>query len=114
MATGQRGKPSLTCGSTWWSGGASIPGPTAFQAVALPTELPDRGGTARGRALPAVPTGFEPATSGLTGRRALQAAPRDQHPCAQGSPQARGDPIDPQVIKRRATTVVRRQRAPIV
>ena len=24
-----------------WSGGASIPGPTAFQAVALPTELPD-------------------------------------------------------------------------
>ncbi len=27
---------------------------------------------------PAVPTGFEPAASGLTGRRALQTAPRDQ------------------------------------
>jgi hypothetical protein len=26
----------------------------------------------------AVPTGLEPATSGLTGRRALQTAPRDQ------------------------------------
>jgi hypothetical protein len=26
----------------WWSGGASIPGPSAFQADALPTELPDR------------------------------------------------------------------------
>lgn len=62
-----------------WSGGASIPGPTAFQAAALPTELPDLVCPAPSGAGPltAVPTGFEPATSALTGRRALQAAPRD-------------------------------------
>ena len=32
----------MMLGIVLWSGGASIPGPTAFQAVALPTELPDR------------------------------------------------------------------------
>ena len=33
----------------------------------------------------AVPTGFEPATSGLTGQRALQTAPRDLHPAHAGA-----------------------------
>ena len=63
-----------------WSGAASIRGPHAFQARALPTELPDR---ATGRQRPgacgdpaADLTGFEPATSALTGRRALRAAPQ--------------------------------------
>ena len=61
-----------------WSGPASIRGPSAFQADALPTELPDRAPPARWRGTVAVLTGFEPATSGLTGRRALQTAPQDQ------------------------------------
>src|ERR1700742_2316168 len=44
--------------------------------LSYPTELRrDRGHDERSGA---VPTGFEPATSGLTGRRALQAAPRDR------------------------------------
>ena len=30
-----------SCDSPWWSGAASIRGPRAFQARALPTELPD-------------------------------------------------------------------------
>jgi len=54
----------------WWSGPASIRGPTAFQAVALPTELPDQ-------ICFAVPTRFELATSALTGRRELLTSPRD-------------------------------------
>ncbi len=55
-----------------WSSGASIPGPHAFQACALPTELLDRDMHNRLAAVMlAVPTGFEPATSGLTGRREL-------------------------------------------
>ena len=61
-----------SCNPPWWSGAASIRGPRAFQARALPTELPDlvrRTGVAD-------LTGFEPATSGLTGRRALQTAPQ--------------------------------------
>ena len=61
-----------------WSGPASIRGPSAFQADALPTELPDRAPPARGRGTVAVLTGFEPATSGLTGQRALQTAPQDR------------------------------------
>ncbi len=62
-----------------WSGPASIRGPSAFQPDALPTELPDRTPTAWWwRSAMAVLTGFEPATSGLTGRRALQTAPQDQ------------------------------------
>ena len=63
-----------------WSSPASIRGPSAFQADALPTELLDRRRAAavlsHGGA--AVPTGLEPATSGLTGRRELQTSPRDQ------------------------------------
>src|ERR1700735_2215227 len=63
-----------------WSGAGSIRGPHAFQARALPTELPDRvtrfdRHTDRSD-LAADLTGFEPATSALTGRRALQAAPQ--------------------------------------
>ena len=51
----------------WWFSGASIPGPHAFQACALPTELLNHVHWKL-----AVPTGLEPAASGLTGRRALQ------------------------------------------
>ena len=43
---------------------------TLFRARALPTELPDR--MPRTMSLAAVLTGFEPTTSGLTGRRALR------------------------------------------
>src|SRR6266536_632066 len=43
--------------------------PCGFQPHALPTELPARGSTPCGGSA-AVPTGFEPATSALTGRRA--------------------------------------------
>jgi hypothetical protein len=39
-----------------------------------------------GRATVAVLTGFEPATSGLTGRRALQTAPQDQAVPAEAVP----------------------------
>ena len=63
-----------------WSGPASIRGPSAFQADALPTELPDptQHPSRVEKESVAVPTGFEPATSALTGRRALQTAPQDQ------------------------------------
>ena len=76
-----------------WSDSGSIRGPHAFQACALPTELSDRGAwfcsPTHDKAVDATrppqtgveladPTGFEPATSGLTGRRALLAAPRVQ------------------------------------
>ena len=51
-----------------------------FSGRALPTELPDRvtkfGTAGAGRSLVADLTGFEPATSALTGRRALRAAPQ--------------------------------------
>ncbi len=43
-----------------------------------PVALSGEGTRAPGGAKVAVPTGFEPATSGLTGRRALQTAPRDR------------------------------------
>jgi hypothetical protein len=63
-----------------WSGAGSIRGPHAFQARALPTELPDRVSRLRcpkaNESLVADLTGFEPATSALTGRRALLAAPQ--------------------------------------
>ncbi len=94
-------------GLSWWSSGASIPGPHAFQACALPTELLDRVGC-RG-ATPgmctrppfggpaAVPTGLEPATSGLTGRRELQTSPRDLEICVPTS--------TPNGIRTRAATL---------
>ncbi len=63
-----------SCSGCLWSGPGSIRRPHAFQARALPTELPD---PSPRLARLAVLTGFEPATSGLTGRRALQTAPQD-------------------------------------
>ena len=59
-----------------WPGTASIRRPHAFQACALPTELPGREAGRAGDP-PAVLTGFEPASSALTGRRANQTAPQD-------------------------------------
>ena len=53
-------------------GRIELPTPV-FQTCALPTELP-------GRCSVAGTTGFEPATSGLTGRRELQASPRPRGP----------------------------------
>src|SRR3954449_1309780 len=47
-----------------------------FRRTLVPTELPAQVGSSK-RADHAVPTGFDPATSALTGRRALRAAPRD-------------------------------------
>ena len=65
-----------------WSGAELNRRPTVFQTAALPTELPDHleaGGfdcTETRRKPLAGTTGFEPATSGLTGRRELQTSPR--------------------------------------
>src|SRR6266571_7086905 len=55
----------------WWAGTGSNRRPCGFQPHALPTELPARAvrGSGDGESQ-AVPTGFEPATSALTGRRA--------------------------------------------
>src|SRR4051812_9760565 len=73
---------SIWSGSIWSgsiSGGQGR-GRTAdlpiFSRTLVPTELPGR--DAGSRAGRAVLTGFEPATSTLTGWRALQAAPQDQ------------------------------------
>jgi hypothetical protein len=49
-----------------------------FRRTLVPTELPDLGDVALG-ATSAVPTGFEPATSTLTGWRALRTALQDHH-----------------------------------
>ena len=96
---GSGGEIALTCGLAVWFCPASIRGPYAFQAYALPTELQNhvmRPSYAEaldgvsGHPLIAVPTGFEPATSGLTGRRELhfttgpdagQHPQRDSNPC---------------------------------
>src|SRR5579859_3164200 len=51
-----------------------------FRRTLIPTELPDLAGS--GGAPRAVLTGFEPATSTLTGWRALQAALQDHLYCA--------------------------------
>ena len=59
--------------SEWWPGAESNCRPQVFQTCALPTELP-------GRCSVAGTTGFEPAISGLTGRRELQASPRPRGP----------------------------------
>ena len=73
-----------------WSGAESNCRPSVFQTDALPTELPDRGrppsaspvacATARRSRANSLAgtTGFEPATSGLTGRRELLTSPRPQ------------------------------------
>ncbi len=63
----------MTRGDGWWPGAESNCRPQVFQTCALPTELP-------GRCSVAGTTGFEPATSGLTGRRELQASPRPRGP----------------------------------
>src|SRR5499426_957539 len=52
-----------------------------FRRTLIPTELPDLA-LARGRWARAVLTGFEPATSTLTGWRALQAALQDLMYCS--------------------------------
>src|SRR6266508_1963837 len=57
--------------------------PSGFQPDALPTELPARAGRGLRPEPPArdaVPTGFEPATSALTGRRAQPSC--STGPCA--------------------------------
>jgi hypothetical protein len=54
----------------WWAGTGSNRRPCGFQPHALPTELPARAVRDSGDESQAVPTGFEPATSALTGRRA--------------------------------------------
>ena len=62
-----------------WSGADLNRRPPLFQSGALPTELPDLCSNARTVARAsrwAGATGFEPATSGLTGRRELQTSPR--------------------------------------
>jgi hypothetical protein len=71
-----------------WSGTASIRRPPVFQTGALPTELPDLQPNPKW-IRSAGATGFEPATSGLTGRRTLQAVlrPRD----VADSDEVRGD-----------------------
>ena len=57
-----------------------------FRRTLVPTELPDLAGIPMSsNRIPAVLTGFEPATSTLTGWRALQAALQD-HRSAQPSP----------------------------
>jgi hypothetical protein len=66
-----RNPPATRCIGIWWSGTASIRRPPVFQTGALPTELPDLTTDSRRNRL-AGTTGFEPATSGLTGRRTLQ------------------------------------------
>src|SRR5690606_7869924 len=81
----------LACGMFSWSGTASIRRPPVFQTGALPTELPDLPNQTLGpRIRLAGATGFEPATSGLTGRRTLQAVlrPRGRRRFTVGS---RGD-----------------------
>src|SRR5262247_1250118 len=56
-----------------------------FRRTLIPTELPDLA-LARGRWARAVLTGFEPATSTLTGWRALQAALQDLMYCSPPGP----------------------------
>ena len=53
-----------------------------FRRTLIPTELPDLAGnpSEASPGIPAVLTGFEPATSTLTGWRALQAALQDLVP----------------------------------
>ena len=87
-----------------WPGTASIRRPLLFQSSALPTELPGRVRHQKGAisAPLAGTTGFEPATSGLTGRRELQASPRPRtipHDTAipYGNPE---DPVGASIIGR--------------
>ena len=80
---GSRLRPGV-CGGQGRGRTADLP---LFRRTLVPTELPDRENPGTGQVPPAVPTGFEPATSTLTGWRALQAC--STGPCVTSNPSRR-------------------------